>query len=305
MPNIGKQLLGLTLLLFGLALGGTGLWLLLSPAQYAATARIKVEWDVMMDEAEEYFQAHPDKRPSAIYDYYSYEPTIEKIKSECILTNVADQIHLHSDWRAIRGRLSFRPVRNTKLLEITYKSPNPREAADVANAIAEVYRDYRIQARKAVIEKGIEVLSAQSLEEEKKIQASETNLNLLRDKYGIDPSKEALWEQAIITPSKEASASEQTAAKAEYERAKPFWDAKRELIQMIEQHRLLAAKIEMVKSDSQIPRPGLVQIFDQATTPQKPVGPNRFLGLALSLAGFASLLAGYILLKSSRRQTTQ
>lgn len=43
MQILRTKILGLTLLLGGLVLCGAGLWLLLSPAQYQATVRIKRE----------------------------------------------------------------------------------------------------------------------------------------------------------------------------------------------------------------------------------------------------------------------
>jgi uncharacterized protein involved in exopolysaccharide biosynthesis len=309
MPNIGKQLLGLTLLLFGLALGGTGLWLLLSPAQYAATAKVRIEFDANT------LPSNQTPPSGMAYDPYFIQITYELIQSPLLLSNVVMQLNLNENWgkkysnreplktstsiEIVRQYLRLAPVRNTKLLSITFTSHDPNEAADVANSVAKSYCDYRNQLNQEAAKKGLAVLPALYLEEEKRIQASETSLSILREQYGVDPSKEALWEQPIITPSKESSASEQAAAKGEYERAKPFWDAKRDLIQKLKYHRLLAAKIEMVKLDVDNPKQFLVQITDRANPPQKPIWPNRFLGLTLALAGLASLLTGFILLKSS------
>ena len=43
----------------------------------------------------------------------------------------------------LKGRIDLRPVRNTALIEIRAFSDNPSEAAMLANAIAQSYRDYR------------------------------------------------------------------------------------------------------------------------------------------------------------------
>ena len=47
--------------------------------------------------------------------------------------------------KILKGRLSLAPVRGTKFVAITVYSDNPREAAQIANAIAEAYQQYSVQ----------------------------------------------------------------------------------------------------------------------------------------------------------------
>lgn len=237
------KILGLALLLGGLTLVAVGLWLLLSPAQYAATARIKM---VEMDgqEADEYFQAHPEKRPTMVYDYYSYEPTIKKLSSQSFLTNVIERSKLDINWQKILRQMRIKPVRNTELISITFFSNDSKEAADLANAIAEAYRDYRIKSRREIDKKGLELLQQLYLDEEKQISIQPTNHE-----------------------------------------------------QLVENLKLLTAKIDAEKLNMQIPKISEVQIVDRAEPPQFPVGPNRTLGAVLFAAGLLSLLAGIFLLK--------
>jgi uncharacterized protein involved in exopolysaccharide biosynthesis len=75
----------------------------------------------------------------------------------------------------LRNHLRLTLVRNTKLIDITYHSDAPKEAADVANAIGVGYKDYRNQSRKALVAKGIEVLLQQYQDEEKQISLQPTN----------------------------------------------------------------------------------------------------------------------------------
>ena len=76
-----------------------------------------------------------------------------------ILGPVIDQLNLNAEWgrkyfagetlptakslELLKARLELRPVRNTQLIAITVNSDDWNEAAKIANAVAESYRDYR------------------------------------------------------------------------------------------------------------------------------------------------------------------
>jgi uncharacterized protein involved in exopolysaccharide biosynthesis len=51
-----------------------------------------------------------------------------------------------------RGRFDLRPVRNTGLIEIRAFSQDPREAAEIANALAEGYQEFKREAERAAID---------------------------------------------------------------------------------------------------------------------------------------------------------
>ena len=53
----------------------------------------------------------------------------------------------------LRQRLQLAPVKNTKLIAITVYSDDKNEAAQMANAVAEAYRDYRVQTRSELVAK--------------------------------------------------------------------------------------------------------------------------------------------------------
>jgi len=81
-----KLLLGLVLLLGGLALCGAGLWLLFSPPQYAATARIKLEAD------------EPDSSGYGGFGGYFPQIAFEIIQSRLVLSNVVAGLNLNEVW---------------------------------------------------------------------------------------------------------------------------------------------------------------------------------------------------------------
>ena len=117
------------------------------PETYASTARIKVEPDVV-----------PDTNGVA-YDPYFIQTTFEIIQSQLVLDRVIDKLNLNVAWgrkyfngetlkssetlKILNQRLAVKDVRGTKLIAITAYSDDRQEAAQVANAVAAAYQDYR------------------------------------------------------------------------------------------------------------------------------------------------------------------
>ncbi len=275
-----KLLLCLALLLGGMALCGAGLWLLLSPAQYAATVRIKIEND------------EPDIEGNVSYDPYFVQTSFEIIRSQLVLSNVVADLNLNVVWgkkysygeppkaakcyAILRNHMRVVQVRNTKFVDITYYSDSPKEAADVANAIAESYKKYRVESLTIMRLRGIEALQQQFQNEDKQIMMLQTNVEQLRQKYRIQDnvSTNRLPEQ------------------------QPYWDAKNQLDRRREFHKFLALKIKAEKLDVKIPRANVVPIIHRAEPSQFPGYRNRPLGAALLVVGLFPLLGGILLLKS-------
>jgi capsular polysaccharide biosynthesis protein len=125
------------------------------PESYASTARMKVEPDA---------SAGPSQPP--VYDPYFLQTTFEIIQSKIILEPVIQKLNLNEKWgkkyngglelktadtlQLLKRRLDLEPVRNTELIHVTVYNEDRDEAAQIANAITESYRDYRdkIEARK-------------------------------------------------------------------------------------------------------------------------------------------------------------
>jgi len=78
---------------------------------------------------------------------------------------------------------------------------------------------------------------------------------------------------------------EEAKLKDQQEQAKnqPYYDAKRNLDQLRDMHRLLYSKIEAEELDSQLPRNTVVQITDRAEPGKAPVKPNKTVNIVLGL----------------------
>jgi capsular exopolysaccharide synthesis family protein len=379
------------------------------PESYSSTCRIKVENDVNDSYGGEAMTAS-----MAPYDPYFIQTTFEIMQSELVLSNVISTLDLNSEWgkkyfngetlkttetmEILKGRMSLAPVRNTKLISITVYSDDAKEAATLANTIADAYRNYRLDTRRQTTEKGLEVLEDQYLDESNQIEDAQQQIEDTRSRLGITvdqadapgytgsltteqlqtlhsqmiEDEQTYKEKAVeldqlksydknrlrdvlpnvvndaaladllgklheaeqkiatleidyntndftvtrvqtlidtlnrqiddrVTGILSTLESEVTSKKAaldaltqsveeakaqdisESAKFQPYYDAKRNLEQLRDQHRLLYAKIESEKLDAEIPKNSMVQVTDRAEPGKEPVKPNKTVNIVLGL----------------------
>ena len=128
------------------------------PESYASTARIKVEP-----------ATESGTNGVSAYDPYFIQTEFEILQSQIVLEPAIAKLNLNVEWgkkyfngqtlkttetmEILKGRLSLAPVRGTKLIAITVYSDDAREAATIANAIAESYRDYRVKSPVQIVDR--------------------------------------------------------------------------------------------------------------------------------------------------------
>jgi capsular polysaccharide biosynthesis protein len=143
------------------------------PESYRSAARIFLD----SAKAGEHHRADPVGH-SASYDPHLLQTEFEVIQSDVVLSRVVQDMDLNAQWGGKHGRrkklmtseslailhglLELRSVRNTTVIEIACYSHDPREGARLANAVAEVYRDHRLQlpaptARVEIIDRAVPV----------------------------------------------------------------------------------------------------------------------------------------------------
>jgi capsular exopolysaccharide synthesis family protein len=166
------------------------------PESYASTARIRVQKDSTDIPGME--------TPSAAvmgYDPYFIQTTFEIMQSEVVLSNVIAHLNLNTKWgekyfngetlkttetmEILKQRMQLAPVKNTELISITVYSDDKQEAADLANAIADAYSNYRIDQHKALSTKGMAVLEKQFGDLNKEIKGDEDSVENLRKELRI------------------------------------------------------------------------------------------------------------------------
>lgn len=130
----------------------------LLPETYASVSRIKAESD------------NPSNDPHFL------QTTFEIIQSQTVLDPVIDKLHLNTVFgkkyngniplktdetmQVLKSRMRLSPERNTKLINITVCSEDKNEAAQIANAIAKSYQDYRTKSQVGKLDAQIPIFPA-------------------------------------------------------------------------------------------------------------------------------------------------
>ena len=165
------------------------------PESYASTARIKVEKDVTD------IPGLTGTLNSSSFDPYFIQTTFEIMQSELVLSNVIASLNLNTTWgqkyangetlkttetmAILKQRMQLAPVKNTELISITVYSEDKQEAANLANAIAKSYHDYRINSRRDFATNGVAVLVTQFEEQAQEIRTNQDYVDFLRQKLHI------------------------------------------------------------------------------------------------------------------------
>jgi succinoglycan biosynthesis transport protein ExoP len=162
------------------------------PESYASTSRIEVEQtgtDVSgMDSG--------STAGMQGFDPYFIQTTFEIMQSEVVLSNVIAKLDLNNLWGKkyfggqtlkttetmdiLKSQMLLAPVRDTKLISITVYDDDAKEAAQIANAIADSYRNYRVNLVSTTTSGGLQAYQDQYDAEQKQIDVVHTNVETLR-----------------------------------------------------------------------------------------------------------------------------
>jgi len=169
------------------------------PESYSSTARIKIEPDTIADIQP--VAAGAGEGIYAPYDPYFIQTAFEIIQDQVVLSKVIAKLDLNTEWgkrynggitmqqtmtmTMLKRRLALDPVRNTKLIEITVYDEDKNMAANIANAIVEAYRDYRVNLHTEQAQRGIKALKDQYQEDETAIDAAQEKVDQLRSDLHI------------------------------------------------------------------------------------------------------------------------
>jgi polysaccharide biosynthesis transport protein len=160
------------------------------PKTYMASSRILVREDA------------PDRpvferQYSVPYNPFFLRTQYEIIQSKDILQQVVDDLGLAKRWASeegveggvldketalglLRHSLRVSQFRDTSLLDIQVYREDPREAADIANRIAEVYRTYRMAENRNEIQRAVDALRDQLAKQQGEVEKAEDELEKIR-----------------------------------------------------------------------------------------------------------------------------
>ena len=178
------------------------------PESYASTARIRVKNDVTD------IQGMTGAPTLGGYDPYFIQTTFEIMQSQLVLSNVIANMNLNEEWgrkyfngetlkttetmEILKQRMQLAPVRNTELIAITVYSDDSKEAANLANAIADAYRVYRFTSRRQLTENGLRTLEEQFQEQEDAIKTNQNYVEQLRQDLHITDQANASGPTATL-----------------------------------------------------------------------------------------------------------
>lgn len=167
------------------------------PKTYISMARIAVDKDVTDAPG---LQGRQNQMG---FDLFYIQTQFERIQSTEVLDKVIEDkdLNLNERWAKRFGmerpletretygilskRLRVRNVRNTTIIEIGVISEDRKEAADIANKIAEVYRDNRQERVLRYAESGVKKYQEEQEELDKEIKRLQAEVERLRKEAGI------------------------------------------------------------------------------------------------------------------------
>ena len=192
------------------------------PESWSSTVRIAVEKDVSDINPIGFAQNN------SAYDPFFIQTEFEKIRSRKVLYKVIENLKLNERWGGrynnniplktpetfdiLQGKIDVRQTRNTSLIEIRVysdakeKEKPAQEAAEIANEIANVYRDTRLELKQEMSRKGIQVLKEELQQNEEKVKVAEAEVDQLGKQYKVS---NGVLEGATLEPQTVRSLEEQ------------------------------------------------------------------------------------------------
>jgi succinoglycan biosynthesis transport protein ExoP len=192
--------LGLVLGVFLLVVIATGVATYLSPRQYKSFATLEVQPDMTSVRIFE-------RQTPVVGDDRKFSPTqFQIISRKGVLYPVIDRLDLQTKW-ASKGKalpkeiayakllrmLAVEEIRNTNLIQINVESPDPQEAALLANTIAAVYMEQRIAEQQGIVSQGLDQLRDEVRQKEETVRQAYAEASRLRTQANIiDPNPDSL-----------------------------------------------------------------------------------------------------------------
>jgi capsular exopolysaccharide synthesis family protein len=191
---------GIIILIFLLTMITAGVTVYFLPREYFSKATIEVK---------------PDDTSLKVFGEGGYNTTsdprlaptqLKIIQEKRILYPVIDQLGLTTKWAnggppiekqqafsKLQGMLALSPVRQTDLIDIGVWDTDKQEAAEIANSIARVYQDTRVEDQQKMVETGLIQLKDDVNDQTKQVTDLGEQAAEIRTKLGIvDPDPETM-----------------------------------------------------------------------------------------------------------------
>ena len=170
---------------------------LMMPKKFSATIQLEVREDAM--DVDPFYSREASR--------LGYNPfflmTQEKImRSRPVLTEVIRNLNLQRVWGAdlnedkspiapdlalqiLQRSMRVEQDRDTTLMNVTVTSEDAKRSAEIANEIANVYRDRRLNEKRREIQRAIDAMSNQVRMQQERVEEAEAELERIRQERGI------------------------------------------------------------------------------------------------------------------------
>lgn len=277
-------ILGTILIAFAplIILAGT-VYTLMLPNIYRSSVRITVSEDAPeINPFAEQGEIHP-------YNPYFLRTQFEVIQSKPILYEVVKRLNLQQEWgrngerlprevayKILRNSILVFQQRDTSLLVISVKRDNPDEAAEIANELAETYRDSRLDSAMKDAREKIALIGESMKEQLVRVEDAEKRVLEIGAELNVPDSAGPTETQGI--------------------KYRPYRMAIADLETEDFIYHKLKAKHRQESISHEVPR-NPVELIDIAEPNRRPVSPNLFMNVLLSIfvAAFFGISGGIIL----------
>lgn len=144
------------------------------------------------------------------YDPYFLRTEFEIIQSKPILYEVINRLNLQEIWgkadeklskdvayKILRSSLDISQFRDTNLIALTAKRQDPKEAARIANELADVYRDARLDMKYKEMTRAMDALSRELEKQQERVSVAEQRVEELRQELDISVVSEGVNANSI------------------------------------------------------------------------------------------------------------
>jgi uncharacterized protein involved in exopolysaccharide biosynthesis len=275
------RLLGIFLILLGVACLGRSAFVFLAPPEYLATTRIKILHNELSGGTE----------PSNSSALNANETDVEMLQSELVLGPVAETLDLTNKWQTdqasagknaiqlLKQRLKVQSSPGTAFVNISVRDRDPAESAQIANIIADAYIKHRREAALELAQSSVRSFAELRAEVLEKIEAAELEANTMKTNLHI----------AILPPEDQM-------------RFPLYRTMREEMAELTNSLKTVEKKMEIASRFQEHPPVG-AEIVDRADIPRRPIEKNLALPGGIAGGGLALIVAGFLLGK--RRSTAQ
>jgi capsular exopolysaccharide synthesis family protein len=165
------------------------------PNIFASSSRIRVSEDAPSINP---FTMSGQPQNYSAYNPYFLKTQFEVLTSKPLLYEVINRLNLQQKWgsdgeklqrdvalKILQNSVSVFQQRDTSLIVINVKRDNPDEAADIANLLAEVYRDSRLNLASKESREAIDQIEIAVKEQAQRVVDAEQKVQDIREQFGL------------------------------------------------------------------------------------------------------------------------